>query len=182
MLVKRVLSTTTRVTPAISLATIPLLAPSITPRPSIRVASPDDAAAVAHLVNTALRDANLMQGDRLTTPNVLETITTSDAAAVLVACDGADIVGSIQVRTPDYVGALAVRGDWQKRGVGRQLLAAAAIHCKEVLGMTKLVGVVVTNREDHYEYYGRRGFVRTGVFMPHPEGRGLLVEVVEKPL
>jgi predicted N-acetyltransferase YhbS len=106
----------------------------------------------------------------LTPPSGALNETVADVAArfrdglVLIAeADGA-LVGSVFAAMKGgglYLTRMAVRPDWQKRGVGRALLAAAGVQAP-AHGAQKLTLRVRINLPDNRAYFERAGFVVTG--------------------
>jgi GNAT superfamily N-acetyltransferase len=107
---------------------------------------------------------------RLSPPSGALKETAGDVAArfraglVLIAeADGA-LVGSVFAALKGdglYLTRMAVRPDWQNRGVGRALLAAAEVQAR-ALGVPKLTLRVRTNLPDNRAYFERAGFTVTG--------------------
>lgn len=79
---------------------------------------------------------------------------------VLVAIDERAIVGVCEVRPPQHVSMLFVRPDRQRRGIGRQLVAAAVAACKA--SQPGLAAVTVASTPFAVPVYRRLGFVATG--------------------
>ncbi len=106
----------------------------------------------------------------LTPPSGALKETVDDVAArfraglVLIAeADGA-LVGSVFAALKGdglYLTRMAVRPDWQKRGIGRALLAAAGVQAGAI-GVKKLTLRVRINLPDNRAYFERAGFVVTG--------------------
>ena len=107
---------------------------------------------------------------RLSPPSGALKETAGDVAArfraglVLIAeADGA-LVGSVFAALKGdglYLTRMAVRPDWQNRGVGRALLAVAEVQAR-ALGVQKLTLRVRTNLPDNRAYFERAGFSVTG--------------------
>lgn len=106
----------------------------------------------------------------LTPPSGALKETAADVAArfrdglVLIAEADVALVGSVFAALKGdglYLTRMAVRPDWQKRGVGRALLAAASVQAR-ALGAQKLTLRVRVNLPDNRAYFERAGFTVTG--------------------
>ena len=111
----------------------------------------------------------------------LASILSNDDYATAVACDGEQVVGFIGTRVgPLYesdgwygqIMALAVAGDYQRRGIGRMLIQAA----ESVLMERELYVLVVTSgnqRADAHAFYQKNGYTWTGRrYMKNAESSG----------
>jgi predicted N-acetyltransferase YhbS len=81
---------------------------------------------------------------------------------VLVARDGTEVVGHLQLIEADVPEALeiksmAVADDWQGRGIGRQLVEAAA-SAAETAGVSTLLVSTATADVGNLRFYQRLGF------------------------
>jgi GNAT superfamily N-acetyltransferase len=106
----------------------------------------------------------------LTPPSGALNETVDDVAArfraglVLIAEAEDVLVGSVFAAMKGdglYLTRMAVRPDWQNRGIGRALLAAAELQAR-ALGVQKLTLRVRLNLPDNRAYFERAGFVVTG--------------------
>ena len=86
------------------------------------------------------------------------------AGPVLMAEAGGDLVGSVYCAVKDgglYLTRMAVRPDWQKRGVGRALLAAAEAEARS-RALRKLTLRVRVSLPANRAFFERAGFIVTG--------------------
>ena len=88
----------------------------------------------------------------------------------LVACVGEEIVGQLGLWTETsprrrHVGSLgmAVRDDWQGKGVGSSLMQAAVELADRWLGLTRLELTVYTDNQPAVQLYEKFGFVTEGI-------------------
>jgi GNAT superfamily N-acetyltransferase len=87
-----------------------------------------------------------------------------DAGPVLIAEAGGELIGSVYGAVKEgglYLTRMAVRPDWQKRGVGRALLKAAEGEAR-ARGLRKLTLRVRVNLPENRAYFERAGFTVTG--------------------
>ncbi|KAF0725804.1 hypothetical protein Ae201684P_018285 [Aphanomyces euteiches] len=149
--------------------------------PTIRVATTADIDAIVDLTYTTLRDAKMLKGDRTSAFHVASLLDKSQGGVIVAEVDN-EIVGSIFVEKPDKMYALTMRKDWREQDIGSQLFRRAEVYAKQMLGMAKVQGPVLTTRTDLFEFYERLGSIRTGIIFDHPEGGGLQAEIVMKVL
>ncbi len=116
-------------------------------------------------------EADLLGGQRIDAEMLHELIATP-GAQVLQAFDGAHLVGCVAVerRTGHgYIGIVTVEPGRQGGGIGASLLEAAERSLRDA-GETVARMTVIAQREALIEYYGRRGYARTGETAPFPYG------------
>lgn len=151
----------------------------------LRPAEPDDVTAVTALVESAYRgessragwttEADLLDGQRTDVTAVTAQIADPDTT-VLLAEIGDEVMACCELRRPagagsrGYFGMFAVRPGHQGGGLGRQVLAAAEEHAREVLGVSGLEMTVIAQRPELIGWYERRGYTRTGLTRPFPHG------------
>lgn len=144
-----------------------------------RAAGPEDVEDVVALVQSAYRgessrtgwttEADLLDGQRIDAA-ALAAVVADPASQVLLAVDGAEILGCCAVEDRGdlwYFGTFAVRPAGQARGTGSALLAEAERRAT-ASGATALELTVIHAREDLIAWYERRGYVRTGETRPFP--------------
>lgn len=93
-----------------------------------------------------------------------------DGLYQLVACVEGEVVGELTLNTTPsrprirHVGSigLAVRDDWQGRGVGTELMRAAIDLAENWLGLTRIELEVFTDNEPGIALYEKFGFEREG--------------------
>jgi GNAT superfamily N-acetyltransferase len=138
-----------------------------------RLATTDDAEALAALVNAAFRVEDFFKvGDRTDVADIREhlargefLVLDEDPAATrgsLAACVYVERNG-----THAYFGMLSVAPTQQGRGLGRFLIESLEDRCRAA-GCTE-VGIHVINlRQDLWPFYRRFGYVETGT-LPFPD-------------
>jgi ribosomal protein S18 acetylase RimI-like enzyme len=144
---------------------------------SINPASPPDAPAINHLVNSAYRgdgsrqgwttEADLLDGTRIDEAAVRQLVARPDTT-VLTYREGSEILGCVELRTDGgklYLGMLTVKPNTQGKGIGKKLMAAADEHARS-LGITTIFMTVISVRTELIEWYVRHGYRLTGERKP----------------
>jgi ribosomal protein S18 acetylase RimI-like enzyme len=146
-------------------------------REHIRAARPEEAGALAALVNAAYRgdsgrqgwttEADLLDGTRVSVATVAALL--ADPACVLMACEvDGELVGCMELRDDAgrlYLGMLTVAPGAQGRGIGGRLMDAAEAHAR-ANDYSTLVMTVISVRHELIGWYARRGFRPTGETKP----------------
>lgn len=139
-----------------------------TPR---RTAAPDDAAAVAALINAAFRvERFFIDGDRTSADEVRALMT---KGAFLLVEGGGTPIGCVYVERQGergYFGLLAVDPAQHGKGLGRSLVAAAEDHLRRA-GCRTVDIQVVDLRTELPPFYRRLGYAETGTAPFPAEGR-----------
>lgn len=163
---------------------------------TITVAAPADAPALKALIEAAYRGSSARRGwnheadildDERTAPGELEAMLADPAVAILIACEGAALIGCVAVTVKGtalaYLGMLCVAPDLQSAGLGGRLLAAAENHARS-RGCDCIEMTVIDSRAALIAWYERRSYLRTGETRPFPVLRDPPVTfvVLEKPL
>lgn len=168
-----------------------------------RFATPEDAAAVVALTESAYRgdasregwttEAELLDGRRTGLDEIEEILTRSDAR-ILLAFDQGDLVACAKLESQSeaaYFGMFAVDPTRQDRGYGRAVLAHAEALVQKEFGVTRMCMEVIVQRKELIAWYERRGYRRTGEYSAFPYGDerfgipkrdDLKFEVLEKDL
>lgn len=147
----------------------------------LRLAVDADLPALHALIESAYRgesakkgwthEADLLGGQR-TDEAALRDILGDESQAVLLAVDGATILGCVLVADkPEgraYLGMLSVRPDLQSAGIGRKLVDEAEDLARNVLGARVMEMTVIKQRRELIAWYARRGYVDTGREEPFP--------------
>ncbi|SHM15353.1 GNAT family N-acetyltransferase [Hymenobacter psychrotolerans] len=133
-----------------------------------------DIPALAALVNRAYRgeasrqgwttEADLLDGQRTDEADLQQHLTAPGATFLLAHDAAGHLLGSVYLKNqhPDlYLGMLAVEPARQAHGGGRQLLAAAEAHARQ-LGCTSILISVISVRRELLAWYERHGFQETG--------------------
>ena len=162
----------------------------------IEAALPGDAPALKTLLEAAYRGDSARRGwnheadildDERTAPGEVEALLADPAVTMLVARDGAALIGCVAVTVKGtalaYLGMLCVSPDLQSAGLGRRLLDAAEDHARTT-GIAAMEMTVIDSREALIAWYERRSYALTGETRPFPVLRDPPVNfvVLEKPL
>jgi ribosomal protein S18 acetylase RimI-like enzyme len=86
---------------------------------------------------------------------------------------GVELLGCAQLeRTPDYAyfGMFSVRPGLQNGGIGRAVLAEAERIAREDWALPAMRMSVIMQRAELIAWYERRGYARTGEYLPFPYG------------
>ena len=151
--------------------------------PTFRPATLADIPALHALVESAYRgdtarlgwthEADLLDGQR-TDPESLTEIIDDPDQQILVALDGSDIIGCVQIARKEhgtsYLGLLSVDPRRQATGLGKQLITAAERAAATHFGAHAIEMTVIKQRSELIDYYGRRGYSPTGEERPFPHG------------
>lgn len=166
-----------------------------------------DIPAIVDLVTRAYRgeasragwttEADLLEGQRID-PEVLRHDIQRPRSRVLLAERDGALVACAHLAVEDggregagYFGMFAVEPGLQGGGTGRAVLAEAERIMREEFGMARLQMTVIAQRTELIDWYGRRGYRRTGATKPFPYGDerfgvplrdDLRFEVLEKEL
>ena len=127
----------------------------------LRTATPDDAAAIAALINQAFSvERFFIDGERTSTDEIRAMMRKGE---FLVLADGAlAAVVYIELRGErGYFGMLSVDPAQQKRGLGRKLVDIAEQRCREA-GCRIMELQTVNLREELPPYYRKLGYVESG--------------------
>lgn len=179
------------------------------PTPAFRTATAADVPAIVELVTSAYRgdvsrqgwttEADLLDGDRID-PEVLARDIARPRSVVLLMDERAGGLGEARLLAcahvaeengAGYFGMFSVRPDQQGTGVGRRVLAEAERIARELWNLQTMRMTVIDARDELIAYYERRGYRRTGRYVPFPYGDlrfgiprrdDLRFEILEKPL
>jgi ribosomal protein S18 acetylase RimI-like enzyme len=151
-----------------------------------RFASIDDAADIADLVESGYRgersrsgwttEADLLDGQRTSVDAVLDVLADPHGRILLGELDIEGVrrlVASAHIeRHPAhaYFGMFSVRPGLQNSGIGRQMLAEAERIALEDWAVAEMRMSVIDLRTELVAWYERRGYQRTGVYLPFPYG------------
>ena len=138
---------------------------------SIRTARPDDAAALAGLINAAfVVEAFFKIGDRTDEADVLEHMRDGE---FLVVEDSNGLIGCVYVAISGdrgYLGMLSVDRSNQRQGHGRQLVEWAESHAL-ARGCRFMDMHIVNLREELFPYYQALGYRESGTLPFDDSGR-----------
>jgi GNAT superfamily N-acetyltransferase len=147
---------------------------------SYRAALPNDAAAIADLVNSGYRGAESRAGwtteadylvGKRTDPDEISALIADSHTLLLLCLQGPEIVGSMQLQRSGqsaYLGMFVVKPSLQGQGIGRQFMQAAEDTAARVWSVKRIRMTVITLRHELLAYYERRGYRRTGELKPFP--------------
>ena len=163
----------------------------------IRPATLSDLSALHPVIERAYRgdsarqgwthEADLVSGTR-TDLGSLQAIVADRAQVLLALFDGRAPLGCVNVANRGggvaYLGLLCIEPGRQSEGLGRQLLAAAEEHARDVFECTRIEMTVLDQRGELIAYYERRGWRQTGERRPFPVPTDppYVMEVLAKPL
>jgi GNAT superfamily N-acetyltransferase len=129
----------------------------------IRIATPDDAKAVAALVSLAYRIEDFFKiGDRTDAAEVRAKM--KEGAFILLEDAGHRIAGAVYVTSHDrvgYFGMLSIDPPRQGQGLGSRLIGEAEEYCRRA-GCTEMELEVVNLRTELPPFYRRFGYVERG--------------------
>lgn len=109
-------------------------------------------------------EAPFIQGDRVTTGDIRDTISTPGSSYLLAEDPESRIIGALKIELNGkraHVGPIAVEPSHQGRGVGKALVAAAEEYGRE-RGITHLDLCVMSFRPTLPGFYESLGFEMTG--------------------
>ena len=128
-----------------------------------RIATPDDAAALAALISLAYRVEDFFKiGDRTDADDVRARM--KDGAFLVLDEDDGSLAGCVYVTRhgeTGYFGMLSIDPARQGRGLGARLIAAAEAHCASQ-GCSEMELEVVNLRTELPPFYQRFGYTESG--------------------
>jgi GNAT superfamily N-acetyltransferase len=171
---------------------------------SFRIAVAADADALVAFVNGGYRgesskrgwttEADILGGQRTDPDKMREMIAGKDARVELAVDESGALIGCVYLKKEAdascYLGMLTVDPARQAGGIGKLIMAHSDALAR-TWGCRRMRMTVISVRAELLAYYERRGYVRTGVTEPFPEGdprfglpkvRGLTFVELAKPL
>lgn len=135
--------------------------------PRLRTAKPEDAEAIARLVNDAFRPERLFIDHDRTDPEKVRALL--DKGKFLLLQEGNHLLGCVYTELRGehgYFGLLAVDPKCQKSGLGARLIAAAEQDCRAA-GCRFMDLTLVNLRTELPAYYRKFGYTESGT-LPFP--------------
>lgn len=168
---------------------------------AFRRATLSDVETIVELVNSAYRgessragwttEADYLEGARTDTSEIASLVSRSDSVFLLAELSG-DVVGTVLLQhdgAQGYLGMFVVRPDLQGSGIGSAFMRAAEDVVRAEWDPPSMWMSVLSLRAELIAYYERRGYRRTGRFIPFPSQSlstplvpDLKFEVMEKDL
>lgn len=133
------------------------------PPDRLRIATPDDAPAVARLINLAFLVENSFKAGDRTSPEGVVALMSKGEFLVLDGDDGAPVVAVYVTRNNGrgYFGMLSVDPRLQGQGLARQVIAEIEDRCRRQ-GCHAMDIYVVDLRTELPGYYRKLGYVESG--------------------
>jgi len=154
----------------------------MTREPAFRTAAADDVDAIVALVESAYRgdasragwttEADMLDGQRTDPAGVAALIGKPDSRILLLE-DAGGLLACAHIEKQGgaaYFGMFAVDPRRQGRGTGRIVLAEAERIAHAEWGCTAMQMTVISIRDELIAWYERRGYRRTGEYLPFPYG------------
>ncbi len=148
---------------------------------SFRKARLDETDFIVKLVNSAYRgesskagwttEADLLDGQR-TDPQEIAQLIQDENSVILLCLQNDEIIGSVNLQRKGgdaYLGMFVVRPILQGGGIGKQFIQTSEDFARQEWKSKKMTMSVITVREELIAYYERRGYRRTGEFLPFPD-------------
>lgn len=147
----------------------------------ITFAEEQDIPALVALMDSAYRgeeskkgwtsEADLLPGEKRTDEMIVSGLMQTPGAVFLKYVDENEkIEGCVFLRKEEnklYLGMFCVSPTVQAKGIGRQLLAGAEIHARQV-GCAAIFMCVISARHELISWYERKGYFKTGETKPFP--------------
>ncbi|KAI1465576.1 acyl-CoA N-acyltransferase [Daldinia caldariorum] len=147
-----------------------------------RIATPDDAAQIQQLLNSAFRaedsrenwtgDMGLASEFNIAVEEIMRNITAPDSAYLMATDERGVLTGSVGVskRGADVgrIYMLAVDPHRHRGGIGRKVLAFAEEYSRQRWGVGKMSLNALSTRLPLLEWYLRCGYRKTGELTPVP--------------
>jgi ribosomal protein S18 acetylase RimI-like enzyme len=136
---------------------------------SVRRARPDDARALAELVNRAYEVEGFFVDGNRTTPEEIAALVRTGTGTFLVLERGPVLAAAVYVDTRDtagpggYIGMLSVEPSHQGMGLGTRLVRIAEAMC-EAMGAASVRLRIVNLREELHRWYKSLGYREVATF------------------
>lgn len=126
---------------------------------SVRRATPQDAAALAELINRAYAIEHVfVEGDRT---HAAEIARMMEGGTFVVLEEAGGLAAAVYVEPAGYFGMLSVRPELQGRGLGRRLVSIAEAMC-QAAGARQVRLRIISLREELGRWYRSLGYRETG--------------------
>jgi ribosomal protein S18 acetylase RimI-like enzyme len=152
---------------------------------TIRIATPQDAGAIAALVNAAYRphaassgwthEAMLVEGQR-TDASQIEALIERTDGVLLVGRHCDTTIACVDLRHSDErvtIGLLAVKPELQNSGLGKTMLTHAETCAVHLFNPRQLIMQVIEERTELLAFYTRRGYTPSGKTLAYPANAGV---------
>lgn len=139
---------------------------------SFRTANLNDVAALVQLVNTAYcpepgssswtDESEFFRGTR-TNEQSLKKMLIADNSVVLLGLYEDTIVACVHLEKSEscaHIGMLAVNSAFQRKGIGKQMLAQAEAYASSHFNVEKFVLIVISLRNELIDFYLRHGYYK----------------------
>lgn len=133
---------------------------------------------ISNLVNISYRgeigwtkEGHLVSGDRVSAKQI-EDIILHKNSYLLIVKNETKIISCICIEVKDnnaYLGLFAVDPNIQAKGIGKQVLKLAQKYTKDILVLSKITMVVISQREELISYYERRGYIKIKTNQKYPK-------------
>ena len=146
----------------------------------VAVANENDIPALNILINSAYRgegskqgwttEADLLDGIRTDEESIKELID-QECSVILKFMEGNQVYGCVHLRQEEnklYLGMLTVSPQFQNKGIGKILLAAAEDEARKRNCIAVFMSVI-SIRTELINWYEKHGYVNTGKKKPFPE-------------
>lgn len=147
-----------------------------------RIATSEDAASIAALVNSAYRgeasragwttEADLLDGQR-TDVEAVEEIILKQNAVFLIFFSGEEMLGCVLLERHSvsvYLGMLTVKPGRQGTGIGNSMIEVAENWVSDVWKVKRIELAVISKRHELIAWYVRKGYYNTQRVEPFPYG------------
>ena len=138
---------------------------------------------IIKLINSSYRDnksnkawtseSHLLSGKRIN-EIMLKEILNEINSKIYIAKFGNNIIGCIHAKLENqeiHIGLFAVDSNFQSGGIGKRLLEFAESESSKLWKVNSFVMEVISNRKELIEFYIRRGYVNTNLYLDFPESK-----------
>jgi len=136
---------------------------------------------IVNLVNSVYRDnksnkawtseSHLLSGKRIDVIMFRKILDETNSEIYIAKLEN-NIIGCIQAKLENqeiHIGLFAVDSNFQSEGIGKRLLEFAESESSKLWKVNSFVMEVISNRKELIEFYIRRGYVNTNLYLDFPE-------------